>query len=84
MHETQFADAKLAEQIKAYLEQTPMRLTVEELTEVFHYNRNYLSKIFLAHINRTIKDYNREICMKEAKRLLQETDLSVSADRNIG
>ena len=79
VHETQFADAKLAEQIKAYLEQTPMRLTVEELTEVFHYSRNYLSKIFLAHANRTIKDYNREICMKEAKRLLQETDLSVSA-----
>ena len=79
VHEPRFADEELAEQIKAYLDQTPVRLTVEELTEVFHYNRNYMSKIFLAHTNGTIKDYNREICMKEAKRLLLETDLSVSA-----
>lgn len=77
--ESFLADQDLTEQIKNYLDETPVRTTVEELTKIFHYNRNYLSKTFLTYTNSTITDYNRKVCMAEAKRLLLETDLSISA-----
>lgn len=77
--ESILADEDLAEQIKNYLDETTIRTTIEELTKIFHYNRNYLSKTFLAYTNSTITDYNRKVCMTEAKRLLLETDLSISA-----
>lgn len=77
--ETSLADEDLAEQIKNYLDETPVRTTVEELTKIFHYNRNYLAKIFLSYTTTTITDYNRKVCMTEAKRLLLETRLSISA-----
>lgn len=77
--ESVLADEELAEQIKIYLDETPVRTTVEELVEIFHYNRNHLSRIFLSYTNTTIKDYNLKVCMTEARRLLLETNLSVSA-----
>ncbi len=72
-------DEDLAEQIKLYLDEVKRKVTMEELTELFHYNRNHLAKIFTDHVGWQIRDYNRDVCMKEAKRLLEETDLSVSA-----
>lgn len=77
--ETVLADEELAEQIKAYLDETPKKITVEELTDIFHYNRNYLAKVFMEYTNWSIKDYNRKICMIEAKRLLSEKKLPVTA-----
>ena len=76
--ETSLADEDLAEQIKNYLDETPVRTTVEDLTKIFHYNRNYLAKIFLTYTTSTINDYNRKVCMTEAKRLLLETKLPIS------
>ena len=72
-------DEDLAEQIKLYLDDVKRKVTMEELTEQFHYNRNHLAKIFTDHVGWQIRDYNRDVCMKEATRLLEETDFSVSA-----
>ena len=69
---------ELAEQMKAYLDETPKKVTVEELTDIFHYNRNYLANVFVEYTNWSIKDYNRKICMIEAKRLLSEKKLPVT------
>lgn len=77
--EKHFGDEDLAEQMRQYLNQNPKKITVEELTEIFHYNRNHLSEIFLKNTNQTIKQYNHRVCMKEARRLLTRTNLSVAA-----
>lgn len=72
------AGEDIAESIKAYLDENPRKITVEELTKIFHYNRNYLSKVFAENMSQTIKAYNNTVCMMEAKRLLTETDLPVT------
>lgn len=72
------AEEDIAENIKAYLDENMRKVTMEELTKVFHYNRNYLAKVFTENMNQTIKAYNNTVCMCEAKRLLEETDLPVT------
>ncbi len=79
LHEKFLAGEDLAEQMKKYLDQNPKKITLEEMTEIFHYNRNYLSKVFVENTNQTVKQYNHMVCLKEAKRLLTETDMPVSA-----
>lgn len=78
IQEKHLAKEDLAEAIKEYLDENPKKITVEELTKKFHYNRNYLSRIFLENINHSIKEYNNMVCMREAERLLKQTDLSVA------
>lgn len=68
----------VAENIKAYLDENPRKVTMEELADRFHYNRNYLTKVFYENMNQTIKAYNHQVCMREAKRLLTETSLPVT------
>lgn len=76
--EQALAGEDLAENIKAYLDENKRKITMEELSKVFHYNRNYLSKVFFDTIHMSVKTYNNKVCMKEAKRLLEQTDLSIS------
>lgn len=76
--EQALAGEDLAENIKMYLDENKRRVTMEELTGIFHYNRNFLSKVFLENMNLSIKTYNNQVCMKEAKKLLEETDLPVA------
>lgn len=78
IQEKHLAKEDLAEAIKEYLDENPKKIKVEELTKKFHYNRNYLSRIFLENINHSIKEYNNMVCMREAERLLKQTDLSVA------
>ncbi len=78
IQEKHLAKEDLAEAIKEYLDENPKKITVEELTKKFHYNRNYLSRIFSENINHSIKEYNNIVCMREAERLLKQTDLSVT------
>lgn len=76
--EHNLAGEDLAENIKHYLDEHPQKITLDDLTGIFHYNRNYLSKVFYENMHQSIKTYNNSICMQEAKRLLTETDLPVS------
>lgn len=71
-------DDELAEHIKLYLDNNPRKITIEELTRIFFYNRNHLSNVFSKQLPRSIKEYNNAVCMEEAKRLLTETPLSIS------
>lgn len=68
---------EIAEQIKLYLDEHPKKVTMYELTNRFHYNRNYIAKAFSQTMDQTIKDYNNMVCMKEARKLLSETSLPI-------
>lgn len=68
----------LVDEIKSYLDQHPYRLELSDISEVFHYSSGYLAKIFKIHVGLSLSQYNRQVYMTEAKRLLAETDESIS------
>lgn len=73
-----YREEELFNLIKKYLDDHPRKVTITELSEYFHYNRDYLSRVFLNNIHLTIREYNTTVYLKEAYRLLKETSLSVS------
>lgn len=71
---------QLAERIKTYIMHNVMTpLTVNELSSIFKYNKDYICRIFKKEYNITIKDYINKEKIALAKKLLQTSDLSVSA-----
>ncbi|MBQ8287833.1 MAG: helix-turn-helix transcriptional regulator [Clostridia bacterium] len=52
-------------------------LTIEEISEQFHYSSDYISKIFRQQFGVTIKQYIIEKKLSVAKRLLTTSDISV-------
>lgn len=54
-------------------------ISLNELSEVFHYEPSYLGKQIKAVTGKNYTDLIREVRIAEAKRLLRSTDLSVDA-----
>lgn len=73
-----YSGEELVEVIRQYLDTNKRKVTLEELSIYFHYNGNYLCRIFQKKIGQTIREYNTGICMQEALSLLKETDLSIT------
>lgn len=72
-------DRDVVEELRAYLESHPRRLTRTEISTEFHFSEGYLALIFKRFTGQTIADYNRHIYLREARRLLRETELSISS-----
>lgn len=68
---------ELIVEVKKYLDANRRKVTKKELSGHFHFNEDYIAKLFLAHIGESIRAYNRRICMEEAASLLVNTKLSV-------
>lgn len=62
-----------------YLEEHRGRASREELGRLLHYNGDYLNRIVKRQLGITISQLGQRICMQEAKRMLTETDMSISA-----
>lgn len=73
-----YSGEELTESIKQYLDAHKRKVTLEELSMYFHYNGNYLSRIFQNKMGQTIREYNTGVCMQEALSLLKETNLSIT------
>ncbi len=72
-------DSPLAEKICEYLsEHIYDRVTLDDLSEEFHFGKSHLCDIFKKAQNDTIVNYHLKLKMAEAKRLLREEKLSVS------
>ena len=70
-------EAILAGDIRRFLDTAKHRITSEEISHRMNYNGDYLNRIFKKWYGLSMKDYCQQVYMKEASRLLLDTDLSV-------
>lgn len=71
-------DKNLVEDIKSFMEKKPRKISQQEISEVFHFSIGYLASIFKKYTGQTLSEYNQNIYLLEAKRLLLYSELSVS------
>lgn len=71
-------DALLFSRIRRLMEDTNGRISRTQLEGILHYSGNYLYTIVKQFTGMSLFDYGMTFCMKEAARLLSETDKSVS------
>ena len=72
------AEGSLFELAVQYMEEKKRRVTRNELANALHYNGDYINQIFVKHTGGSLHDYNMNLCLREAKKLLLDTSLSVS------
>ncbi len=53
-------------------------ITLKDLAKDFHFHENYLSRMIKQHCQKSFRDLLCEIRLKEAQKLLMDTDLSVT------
>lgn len=68
----------LPKNIKQYLDTHRYKISGSELSAVFHFHKDYLSRVFQEKMNQSIKKYNQNICMEEAYRLLCDSQMTIS------
>ena len=68
----------LAEKVCHILESRHGRVFSSTLSDMLHYNKEYLNRIVKERTGKTISQYRQMIVLWEARRLLEETDLSIS------
>lgn len=81
LDETRFSSASsddLMEHIVSYVLAQRRRVTRNELSRVFSYNGNYLSDVFRTRTGTSLAVWCRDACMREAARMLRDTDLPIS------
>lgn len=67
----------LFERTLSYLGMHKRKLSRRELEQALSYNGNYISRVFQKHTGQTLAEYNRDICMGEAARLLLNTEMPI-------
>ena len=67
----------LFEQTLRCINEKKRKVSRHELEEELRYNGTYISRVFLKRTGQTLAEYNRDICMTEAARLLLNTGMSV-------
>lgn len=70
-------EKELFEEITKYIKERNGRVSRQELTEVFHYSENYIYKVVRKYTGMGVFDYGMTFCLKEAARMLGETELTV-------
>lgn len=54
------------------------RCTREELSRKLHYTGEYINRIVKTHTGKTLSKYGQALLLDEAKKLLTDTDMSIS------
>ncbi len=68
----------LIEDVLVYINNKKRKITRRELSEVLHYNGDYINQVFEKYIKQSITEYTRNVCLKEATHLLINTDMSIT------
>lgn len=71
-------DSRLAESVMCYLRDNRRRITRKELTERFHYNEDYLSRVVRKYTGVSLKNYMEDLLLEEAEHLLLTETMSVN------
>lgn len=70
----------ILQNVISYIHASPeKKLTVSHLADICNMNVTYLSKVFSKHMNMSLSKYITQIKIKEAKRLLSDTSMPLSA-----
>ena len=70
----------LIENIKSYIDENLLHdFSMSDLSTVFNYNEKYLGRLFRQKTGTTIKEYCNSAKIKKAKRLLQDSQLTIAA-----
>lgn len=72
-------EEQLFERIKLLIEQNPGKYSRQELANELNYSGDYLNKVVKKFTGLTITRYCQKVLLKQAKLLLEETGMSVSA-----
>ena len=72
------ADSLLFLRIRRLLEDTHGRLSRAELAKELHYNGGYLNEVVQRHTGKCLFEYGMTLCMQEAARLLEQTELPIT------
>lgn len=64
--------------IREYLDRHPQRISLTDLAQVFSYSESHISRLFRNAYHESVAQYNKKVYLKEARRLLIETDDSIS------
>lgn len=67
----------LAESAKNFLDKKKRKISREELTNTLHYSATHINRIFTKFFGMTAKEYNRQVYLQEAARLLTSTNLNI-------
>jgi AraC family transcriptional regulator of arabinose operon len=70
-------DTDIEYQILKYVREHYKTVTVNELSEIFYFNRSYIYKIFKKHEHCSVKHYIIGLRIQESMRLLSESDASI-------
>lgn len=68
----------LMKKIEHILASNHGKISRNELARLFHYNEEYLNRIIKQNTGKTFSQYRQYIRLQEARRLLVDTDMSVS------
>lgn len=71
-----YGDA-LFERTLSYVSANKRKLSRKELEQALSYNGDYISRVFQKHTGQTLAEYNRDVCMGEAARLLLNSDMRI-------
>lgn len=71
-------DSRLAEAVMSYLRENRRRISRKELTERFHYNEDYLSRVVRKYTGVSLKNYMENLLLEEAEHLLLTEEISVN------
>ena len=62
-----------------YMEESRGNVSREDLKKILHYDGDYLNRIVKKQLGITLSKLGQSICLREAKKMLAETDMSISA-----
>lgn len=71
------SEKELTDEIIFYLHAQKKRITRQEVAEALSYNGDYLNRVFKKQTGKSILEYNQNICMKEAARLLSSSSSAI-------
>ncbi len=71
-------DVRAAEEIIRYLKENKRRIPRAELSDIFHYQEDYISRIIKKYTGLPLKAYMNSLLIEEAERMLLTTELSVN------
>lgn len=71
-------EAQLFDKVRALMNDKKGRISRSEISALLQYDGSYLNSIVKKYSGLNLFGYGSAICMKEAERLLRETDLSIA------
>ena len=83
-YQLNYVDLKMAaeyclfEDVMRYLENIKRHVTRKELENKLHYSGNYINRVIKKYAGVSLQQFNQNIYMKEAERLLRSTDMTIS------